>query len=214
MIFFSNPLKQYIQAGMIRHDFYITGAIGDASDYADLLHTLNTATPIDQIFLHINSPGGDFYTACQIADAISKSKAGLVIACAEGQVISAATIIFLACDNWDVSDFSTFMFHTSSGIQGGKMPDTIKQAEAHKEHLNRVCGIVYDPFFSDKEIDQILNYNQDIWLTPDQVRERLNHVVECLREEQKEYEAKLKEAQDVCDSAGLSIRLYQPGSAS
>ncbi|CAL9983178.1 ATP-dependent protease [Vibrio phage K567] len=188
MIFKSN-VGWFAGAGSVRHDFYINGPIEEPNDYEEMLQILHTASETDAIYLHLNTPGGNFAAACQICDAIMQSKAGAVIACAEGDVCSAGTMIFLACNGWHVSPFSTFMFHTSSGGQIGKMPDTLKQAKAHEEHLNRVAGLLYDPFFSEDEIDQIINYNQDVWLTPEEVTERLTEM-------SKRFEAELKEAEE------------------
>lgn len=170
----------------VRHDFYITGVIDEAEDYHTLLQCLVTATERDLVYLHINTIGGNFATACQICDAILQSKAGAVVGCAEGEVLSAGTMIFLACNAWHVSDFSTFMFHTSSGGQLGKMPDTLKQAESHKEHLNRVASILYTPFFDEEEMDAIINLNQDAWLTPEEVTERLEFLAKYMEEQAEE----------------------------
>ncbi|CAL9971461.1 ATP-dependent protease [Vibrio phage D479] len=180
---FKNPVDWFMHPQSVRHDFYITGVIEEAEDYHTLLQCLATATERDLVYLHINTPGGNFATACQICDAILQSKAGAVVGCAEGEVLSAGTMIFLACNAWHVSDFSTFMFHTSSGGQLGKMPDTLKQAESHKEHLNRVASILYSPFFDEVELNEIINLNQDAWLTPEEVTERLQYVAEFMEAE-------------------------------
>lgn len=186
---FKNNIGWYAGAGSVRHDFYINGVIEEPEDYNEMLQILHTASETDIIYLHLNTPGGNFAAACQICDAIMQSKAGAVVACAEGEVCSAGTMIFLACNGWHVSPFSTFMFHTSSGGQIGKMPDTLKQVKAHEEHLNRVCGLLYDPFFDADEIDMIINHNQDLWLTPDEVTERLQLMSQ-------KFEADIKEAEE------------------
>ncbi|QIW90307.1 hypothetical protein OLCHANIL_00224 [Vibrio phage V05] len=186
---FKNNIGWYAGAGSVRHDFYINGPIEEPNDYEEMLQILHTASETDLVYLHLNTPGGNFAAACQICDAIMQSKAGAVIACAEGEVCSAGTMIFLACNGWHVSPFATFMFHTSSGGQIGKMPDTLKQAKAHEEHLNRVCGLLYEPFFDADEIDEIINHNQDLWLTPDEVTERLQLM-------SKKFESDMKEAEE------------------
>lgn len=188
MIFKTKP-GWFAGANAVRHDFYINGVIEEPNDYEEMLHVLHTASETDVIYLHLNTPGGNFAAACQICDAIMQSKAGAVVACAEGEVCSAGTMIFLACNGWHVSPFSTFMFHTSSGMSGGKMPDGLKQMKAHEEHLNRVASILYDPFFSQEEIDEVINHNQDRWLTPDEVTERLTEM-------SKRFEAEIKKAEE------------------
>lgn len=196
---FKNNIGWYAGSGSVRHDFYINGEIVAPEDYEEMLQVLHTASEHDLIYIHINTPGGDFNATCQICDAIMKSKAKAVIACAEGQVCSAGTMIFLACNGWYVSPFSTFMFHTSTGGQIGKMPDTLKQAEAHREHINRLCSMIYEPFFSDSEINDIINNNQDLWLTPDEVSERLNIMADAF--EQSYNEEKCDSVDDVKDDS-------------
>lgn len=197
---FKNNVGWYAGAGSVRHDFYINGPIEEPSDYDEMLQILNTASETDAIYLHINTPGGNFAAACQICDAIMQSKAGAIIACAEGEVCSAGTMIFLACSGWHVSPFATFMFHTSSGYHGGKMPDGLKQAKAHEEHLNRVAGLLYTPFFDDDEVHDIINNNQDVWLTPEEVTVRLQAMAERFEAELKEAEAAMQaEAQAALD---------------
>lgn len=186
----------------VQFDFYIMDEIDSMSDYAELIHTLATATETEDIVLHINCYGGSFLAACQIAHAIQNSKAR-VIASAEGIVASAATMIFLACNTWDVSEFSTFMFHTSTGGAYGKAPDNKKTVDAHLEHLNRVCRLCYDTFFTEEEIDDIINANNDVWLTPSEVRTRLTRITDSMDVAHKAHQDRSKAVKAALDSADL-----------
>ncbi|AUR85770.1 coil containing protein [Vibrio phage 1.081.O._10N.286.52.C2] len=193
---FKNNIGWYAGPNSVRHDFYINGPILEACDYNEMLQVLHTAQEHDVIYLHLNTPGGCFMSACQICDAIMQSKAGAVIACAEGEICSAGTMIFLACNGWNVSPFSTFMFHTSSSMQGGKLPDSLKSIKSHEEHLNRVCTLLYDPFFDAEEVDAIINHNQDCWLTPEEVNERLIAMTEKQTQEMEDMAKDVKAAQE------------------
>lgn len=181
---FRNKIGWYAQPGSVRHDFYINDEIGEASEYNELLQCLSTATPVDVIYIHLNTPGGSFLTACQICDAMLTSQAGAIVACAEGLVASAGTLIFLAATGWHVSELSTFMFHTSGVYESGKMPDAKKSLLAHEEHLQRVTSILYTPFFSEEEVADIIDNSQDVWLTPTQVAERLKIMADIIEKEQ------------------------------
>ena len=135
------PVTAVPLSGM-RYDFDIS-MINESEDFQQLLQVLRFAQPEDEVHLHINSPGGQLFTAIQIVTAIAESKAKSVTAHAEGLIASAATLIFLGCNQWTISPLSSFMFHTSSSFETGKMPDMLKSIEAHSEHLNSVCKMLY-----------------------------------------------------------------------
>ncbi len=165
----------------IKYDFEIA-EIGHSEDFQQLLQVLRYANPEDEIHLHINSGGGSLFTAVQICSAIAETAAKSVTGHAEGLVVSAATLIFLSCNRWKVSPLSSFMFHTSSSVEMGKMPDMLKSIEAHKAHLNVVARTIYRDFLTEDEIHNIINENHDLWMTVDEVNERLQILVDMEKE--------------------------------
>ena len=160
----------------IKYEFDINEIV-TTDQFQQLLQVLRLAQPEDEVHLHINSPGGCLMTAIQICNAIYSTQAKSVTAHAESQVASAGTMIFLACNQWVVSPMCQFMFHTSTSGAFGKMPDIVKQLEAHKEHLNKVCNTIYKGFLTDKEIDKIVNENYDLYMFSDEVLSRLQNMV-------------------------------------
>ena len=146
--------------------------------FRTVLHVLRNASPEDEVHFHINSGGGSLYTAVQICSAMFECQAKNITCHAEGIVASAATLIFLSGSTWKVSPLSTFMFHTSTSVEHGKMPDMIKSIDAHKQHLNVVSRTIYEDFLSEDEIDAIINKNDDVWMTPAEVEKRLNVLIE------------------------------------
>lgn len=161
--FSSQTSKQY--------DFYISDEIGDASDYSDWLHTIRNARADDQITFHINSPGGSLFSTIQLIMAMNECEAHLR-ASVEGMCISAATLIFLECDEYVISPFSMFMFHDySSGTcgKGGEMFDAINFERTWSENLFRKC---YKFFLSEGEIDSLVN-GKELWMGCDDVIKRL-----------------------------------------
>ena len=145
-------------------------------DFEDLLQDLNTAGPQDVIYLHINSPGGRLDLSCQIITAIRNCQA-TVIGSAEGEVYSGGSLIFFACHGFVISDLADFMLHDAAGGQYGKVNDNLSAAQASKDYLRRVYYSVYSGFFSDEEIESVLN-GKDIWLAPEEVELRIKKVVE------------------------------------
>jgi ATP-dependent protease ClpP protease subunit len=154
------------------HEYYITGEIEDASKYTDWFNQIRHAPPTDIIKLYINSEGGSLWTAIQFMRVMKECRAP-VIASVEGACMSAATIIFLMSDSFEISPHSMFMFHNYSGGaigKGGEMIDQIKHERGWSEKL---LTEIYQDFLTPAEIRSILD-NKDIWMTSEEVVTRLN----------------------------------------
>jgi ATP-dependent protease ClpP protease subunit len=137
----------------------------------------------DVIQIHINSYGGDLFTAIQFLRAIADTQAH-VICSVEGACMSAATMIFLCADTFEVSEHSMFMFHNYSSMthgKGGEMYDNIVHERKWSEHLLKR---IYDGFLRTDEIASLLD-NKDIWMDGQEVLKRLE-------ERQKKFEKKVK----------------------
>jgi ATP-dependent protease ClpP protease subunit len=154
------------------HEYYITGTIEEANKYTEWFNQIRHAPPTDIIKLYINSEGGSLWTAIQFMRVIRECKAP-VVASVEGACMSAATIIFLMSDTYEISPHSMFMFHNYSGGtigKGGEMIDQIKHERVWSEKL---LFEIYQNFLTDAEIRAILE-NKDIWMTAEEVVQRLN----------------------------------------
>ena len=130
------------------------------------------------IVLHINSFGGDLFTAIQFMRVMSETKA-TIVASVEGACMSAATLIFLTAKHWEISNHSMFMFHNYSSMnigKGGEMYDAIMHERSWSDKLLRD---IYKDFLTKDEIDSILN-NKDIWMTGEEVTKRLKSKVDRL----------------------------------
>jgi hypothetical protein len=88
--------------------------------------------------------------------------------------MSAATMIFMCGDTYEVSEHSMFMFHNYSSAtfgKGGEMFDNIIHERKWSDHLlNRV----YDGFLEKDEIASLLA-NKDIWMDGEEVLKRLGN---------------------------------------
>jgi len=154
------------------HEYYITGTIEEANKYTEWFNQIRHAPPPDIIKLYINSEGGSLWTAIQFMRVIRECKAP-VVASVEGACMSAATIIFLMSDTYEISPHSMFMFHNYSGGtigKGGEMIDQIKHERVWSEKL---LFEIYQNILTDAEIRAILE-NKDIWMTAEEVVSRLN----------------------------------------
>lgn len=166
------------------YHYNLFGPVGNTEDYGELIALLRQALPEDSITLHINTPGGDLATTVQILTAMEEC-ACPVITSADGEVYSAGGIIFFKGNGFKVSPYSSFMLHDGSGGHYGKINDNIKSAEASSEFISRIYHDVFGPFFSEQEIEQVLE-GRDMWLTPEDVVERLQKATEEMEEDDTE----------------------------
>jgi ATP-dependent protease ClpP protease subunit len=153
------------------HTFYISGVIEDAKEYNEWFDVIRHAGENDAIKIHINSPGGDLFTAIQFMRVMTECNA-TIICSVEGACMSAATMIFLCADQFEISEHSMFMFHNYSGIaigKGGEMYDNIVHERKWSEKILRKT---YESFLTEEEIKSILD-NKDIWMEGDEVIKRL-----------------------------------------
>ena len=178
------------------HEFYLVGEIESAEEYVQWFDTIRHAGQNDIVKIYINSGGGDLFTAIQFMRVLSETEATVIIS-VEGVCASAATMIMLAGDNFEVSPHSVFMFHNySSGVigKGGEMFDQLQYERVWSEKLLRET---YAEFLTEKEITSILD-NKDIWMDGDEVVKRLKKKVEKfqknLKEEAKAVEVLAEEA--------------------
>jgi ATP-dependent protease ClpP protease subunit len=149
----------------------LSGEVKPPSEYIQWFEAIRNSTETDVIVLHINSYGGDLFTAIQFMRVMNESKAN-IIASVEGACMSAATLIFLAAKNWEISKHTMFMFHNySSGNfgKGGELYDNIMHERKWSANL---WQDIYKGFLTEAEINSILN-NKDIWMTGEEVNKRL-----------------------------------------
>lgn len=153
------------------YDYYLSGAIESPEQYTDMFHQIRNATGNDTINLHINSPGGSLATALQFFRCLGESSA-TIVASIEGECMSAATIIMMQADAYLISPHSMFMFHNYSGGVFGKGGEMMDQLEFERSWSTNLLHDVYKDFLTEAEVNTILD-NRDIWLTSDEVSERL-----------------------------------------
>lgn len=157
------------------YEFYLSGEIEEADEYVEWFDTIRNAREDDTVKIYINSSGGDLYTALQFLRVLSETRAHVTTS-VEGACMSAATMIFLHGDSFEVTPHSLFMFHNySAGVfgKGGEMFDQLQFERAWSENF---LNEVYKDFLTPDEIKSMLD-NKDIWMTSDQVLERLDIVM-------------------------------------
>jgi ATP-dependent protease ClpP protease subunit len=166
--------------GLIRYErqmpvrqvsYYICGELQEPQYYTELFYTLRTASETDLIYLHVNSPGGDFNTGLQIINNVVASDAKIVTIL-EARAYSMAALIFLSGDELYVHDNCQLMFHTYSGIFAGKGNEQQAEVAAVGKWFEKVMRRICTPFLSVEEISKIVK-GSDLWMDSDDIGRRL-----------------------------------------
>lgn len=176
------------------HNLYLSGEIGDAEEYHDWFELLRNAPETDVVTIHINSPGGQLYTSIQFLRVLAECNAH-VIGSIEGLCASAATMIFLACDEHQITSHSAFMIHNYSGGTIGKGNEMHAQIDFEKRWISALTKDIYKHFLSPSEIEQVLE-GKDFWFTAEETWDRLGN-------RQKKFEADQKKAEKAASDAVL-----------
>lgn len=178
----SNRVEQRAYPTGITYNFYIYGEIAhEISDYVEMITTMDLAEKHDTINMYINSNGGSLETSISIIHAMLRSKA-TVVCHADGQVASAGTLIFFAGSSFVVYPYAHAMFHDGSTIIGGKFSENLKAATATSELVKTLCMDLYVPYFSEEEVEAILN-GSDYYCDSTELSERVIAGVKIIQEE-------------------------------
>jgi ATP-dependent protease ClpP protease subunit len=176
------PFQQYEQQVTAQQiHFYLSEEIAEPDAYTDMIHRINAATPMDVIFVHLNTPGGRLDTGIQIINAMQNSQAK-VVTVLESMAYSLGTLIFLAGDEMVVNDHCMMMFHNFKGGILGKGNELISQLDATVKWFAALAKKIYVPFLSEEEFERIIR-GEDLWMHSPEIRKRLDNMIKTLAAE-------------------------------
>lgn len=164
------------------HTFYIHGPIEEIFEYRSVIATLDNCQENDLVNLFINTPGGCLNTTISILHAMMRCK-GTIITHADGQIASAGTLLFLAGTHKIVYPYSYFLFHDGSMGNMGKINESLKNISATSELLEQMAYAIYKPYFSEEEIDDILE-GRDYHCTSEEMYDRIEKGIEILSQQE------------------------------
>lgn len=162
------------------HEFYLSGEITEPEDYIEWFDIIRHCNPDDTVKIYVNSGGGNLFSAIQFLRVLSDTEA-LVIVSVEGLCASAATLVFLAADIFEVTSHSMFLFHTYSGGTFGKGSEMFNQISHERKWSEKLFSEVYEDFLTKEEVAAMLE-NRDIWMSTEEVTKRMNARIK-IREE-------------------------------
>lgn len=102
-----------------------------------------TALDVEQIDLHINSPGGDVYEGLAILNSLRQHKARVVVT-VDGVAASAASFIAMAGDEVIMARNSELMIHEAMGICIGWASDMRDMGDRLDKISNNIASIYAD----------------------------------------------------------------------
>lgn len=104
-----------------------------------LIYGINHDCEPAPIYIHINSNGGDIFSALSTVDTIKNMKVP-VISIIEGCAASAATLISVVCSKRIITKYSHMLIHQLSSSIWGKM----NEIEDELLNLNRLMVVIKD----------------------------------------------------------------------
>ena len=177
------------------HRLHLKGPVGDSEDYIEWIDLIRGASPNDTIEFHLNTPGGNVYTAIELMAAFAESEAHVHVVI-NGLCASAGTMLMTVGDSFEISPHTTFMFHTYSGGSVGKGNELRLKAEYEAKWAETFMHDVYEGLLTKEEIDAMLE-GKDYWWPATEVADRLMQMVEYRQEKMaKIIEEMLAEAEE------------------
>lgn len=180
-LFKSPGVSQVSIPAVAQHTFYIHGTIEDIYEYNNMIAVLDNCQENDIINMFINTPGGSLTATISILHAMMRCR-GTVVTHADGEVASAGTLLFLAGTHKVVYPYAHFMFHDGSMGNIGKINESLKNISATSELLEKMAYDIYKPFFSEEEIDDILE-GRDYYCSSEEMYDRIEEGLRILSEE-------------------------------
>lgn len=149
---------------------YLTDEIIDVAEYNKLCYKLLNAAEDELFIMNISTNGGNLDSALTIINALNKTKA-YTIAYLTGNVMSAGTIITLACKEVILAPYTAFMCHYYSASAGGK-GNEMKQRQLFMDKLlEDMMRNIYEGFLTEEETSSLIS-GSDFWFTAEETAER------------------------------------------
>lgn len=154
-------------------EYYLSSQIGDPDEYTQWFNEIRNCRPTDIIKIHINCNGGNLFTTIQFLQVLSECQ-GHIIASVEGSCMSAATLIFLCADEYQITNHSMFLFHNYSGGTFGKGGEMYHGMVHERKWGESLMRDIYEDFLTEAEISDMIN-DKDIWMDAHEVQQRLEN---------------------------------------
>ena len=155
-------------------ELILYGSIGSDEEWDDISdkmfkRDIENLGDVENITLHINSPGGDAFSAVAIANTLKNHKAKIT-ANIDGLAASAATIITSVCDIVKMPKNALFMVHNPITFAYGNNQDMQKTLEMLNKVKNSIIETYLNKTKTDKETLSELMDNET-WMSAEEAKE-------------------------------------------
>lgn len=191
-----------IKAGI--YNIYLFDIIEEASQFINAIEVMSSATENDEVHIHLSSGGGSLDATDTFLASMNRCDAKIK-AFVSGGCHSAATIILLNVDEFNLSENANFLIHNGSTGSGGKYSDFKAQSKHTSMYMERVLRNTYKHFLSDTELDALIE-GKDFWLDADEFGNRYEARNTALMEE---FEAEQEELLPLLEAVEKPARILK-----
>ena len=187
-----------------KHGTYVAdlfGYINSPAQFSQIVTVLNNMQPDDELVINLCSLGGSLSAVSSLLHAINKTE-GNVHICATGSNASAATLVLLSGDSFELSeDFEATLHNGSFGV-GGNFNEVRVQAPFALQHMEKILRNHYQFFLTDIEIEEMLK-GVDLVMGPEEWCSRATARIERMQ-------AKMYEMHKEAQKAARKPRIKKP----
>jgi ATP-dependent Clp protease, protease subunit len=150
----------------------LNDVIQDTRYYTPILSELRGLSEEDDVFVHLETPGGVIDAALALIDGLNTTQANVHIHISN-RVASAGTLIALGVPsaNITISPNASFMFHNAQAWFGGDIKQIADHFDFEKKKLNKLLKDYYSDFLTLEELEKIMN-SREVWLGTEEIKER------------------------------------------
>lgn len=174
--------------------FFLDEDIKEARYYRPLVQHLLSASERDTVEILFSTGGGGLAGCLQVLEALKCTSADTT-AIIMGDCHSAGSIISMYCNDVVVLDSACMLVHSASyGTGRQKSRDVKDYVEFSSGYLEGIFRNAYEGFLDEDELQEVMN-GRELWLTAQDIRDRLEARSEYLREK---YENSKGESEGGC----------------
>lgn len=180
--------------------------IFDPYYYREVVEEIASLGETDVVKFVFNSKGGDMEGAAALLAAMQRTPA-LLYADIRGNCDSAASMIALNCQAFDVSPYANMLVHFITYGAGGAANHVRKEVEHTQRFYEELFRDTYRFFLTEEEMNKCIEDNDQLWLSAEDVVKRLQHK-QLMQQEFQSYEEEDEDDLYVDDSDDDEPKLH------
>lgn len=152
----------YLPARIGTFTIEILDDIVSPDQFSDAIQVLNAATEDHEVVIELQCNGGSLDATDRFIHAMRDCKAP-IHCIATGGCHSAATLILLECNSFELSQGFNALIHNGSLGNGGNYNEYVAKAAHDVVHMRKRMESAYRGFLSESEMESMFD-GKDIWL--------------------------------------------------